>query len=50
VPVLSTLKAGTQFVRDVKLRRRVQAALNGAQRPAAAAPPRIDIVGHAGTP
>jgi hypothetical protein len=38
VPVLSTLKAGTQFVRDVKLRRRVQAALNGAQRPTSTTP------------
>ncbi|HEY8878272.1 MAG TPA: hypothetical protein VIN03_11950 [Roseateles sp.] len=35
LPVLSTLRAGTQFVKDVKVRRRVEAALNpnGRQRP-----------------
>lgn len=33
VPVLSAIKAGNQFVKDVKVRRRVDAALNPGRRP-----------------
>lgn len=33
LPVLSTLRAGAQFVKDVKVRRRVDAALNPGRRP-----------------